>query len=104
MWGLMKEWLVDQPAQIPNNNELMADICSCLYKYDSKTRLLIEGKEAMKKRGVRSSDGADALCLTFALPDFGLIKRQQAQHSAFGKQMSQSVRNFDKLKQKAYGD
>ena len=33
----------------------------------------MESKEDMKKRGVRSSDEADALCLTFALPDSALM-------------------------------
>ena len=68
MWGLCKEWLSDEPVQIPDSNSLQADLCGVKYKVDSVSRLRIEAKQDMKKRGIRSSDEADALCLTFALP------------------------------------
>jgi hypothetical protein len=68
MWGLCKQWLLDEPCQIPDNNELHADLCNIRYKVDSNSRLVMEQKVEMKKRGVRSSDLADSLCLTFALP------------------------------------
>ncbi len=38
------------------------------YGYDSNTRLKLEKKEDMKKRGLRSPDEGDALAMTFALP------------------------------------
>lgn len=68
MWGLTKLWLEDEPVQIPDSDSLHSDLCGVKYKVDSNSRLLMERKEDMKKRGVRSSDEADALCLTFALP------------------------------------
>lgn len=68
MWGELKQWLEDEPCQIPDNDELHSDICGIRYKIDSNSRLVMEKKEDMKKRGIRSSDCADALCLTFALP------------------------------------
>lgn len=68
MWGEMKEWLRDAPVKIPDDNTLHTDLCSLLYKFDSKTRLLLESKADMKKRGLSSPDGGDALGLTFAYP------------------------------------
>jgi hypothetical protein len=68
MWGEMKQWLMDEPSQIPDSDSLHADLCNVKYKFDSNTRLQMESKEDMKKRGIRSSDEADALALTFAYP------------------------------------
>ena len=68
MWGELKNWLLDEPCQIPNSDSLHADIIGVKYKFDSNSRLQMESKEDMKKRGIRSSDEADALCLTFAVP------------------------------------
>jgi hypothetical protein len=68
MWGELKSWLEDEPCQIPDVDELHSDICGTRYRIDSNSRLVMEKKEEMKKRGIRSSDTADALCLTFALP------------------------------------
>ena len=68
MWGEMKAWLNEPPVQIPDSNSLHSDICGIKYKFDSNSRLQMESKEDMKKRGVRSPDEADALALTFALP------------------------------------
>ncbi len=68
MWGLMREWLEDQPAQIPDDDELHADLTGPQYSYDSNNRLRLEKKEDMKKRGLRSPDKGDALALTFAFP------------------------------------
>ncbi len=68
MWGECKSWLHEQPCNIPDSNSLQADLCGVKYSIDSNSRLKIEKKEDMKKRGIRSSDEADALCLTFAYP------------------------------------
>ncbi len=74
MWGLCKKWLEQYPVQIPDIDSLHADLCSTKYKFDSLTRLVIEPKDTMKKRGLRSPDEADALCLTFAYPIDNLVK------------------------------
>lgn len=68
MWGEIREWLEKQPAQIPDSDELQADLTQIRYAYDSSNALKMERKEEMKKRGFRSPDTADALGLTFAEP------------------------------------
>lgn len=69
MWMRSRDWL-DEPggAQIPDEDSLQADACGPQYRYDSNQYLLIESKEQMIKRGVRSPDEWDAIALTFAAP------------------------------------
>lgn len=73
MWSLCKEWLMSEPCQIPDDDELHADLCGIKYKFDSNTRLVMESKDDMKKRGIRSPDCAEALIQTFALPPTAIM-------------------------------
>ncbi|MDR5867933.1 hypothetical protein [Halomonas koreensis] len=69
MWWEMRNWLDDDmPVMIPDRNDLHADLCGPSYKYDSNQRRILESKEDMRKRGLRSPDAGDALALTFAEP------------------------------------
>jgi ElaB/YqjD/DUF883 family membrane-anchored ribosome-binding protein len=77
MWGETKEWLEKQPAQIPDSDELQADLTQIKYSYDSNNALKMEKKEDMKKRGFRSPDMADALGLTS--PSLTLMDMLKAQ-------------------------
>lgn len=72
LWGELRKWLVDSPCQIPDDDSLHADLCGIRYTIDSNSRLVMEKKADMKKRGVRSPDDADALALTFALSETAL--------------------------------
>jgi len=67
-WALMKMALDDHPCQLPDSDELHADLCGLRYEFDSQNRLKLERKEAAKKRGVRSPDAGDALALTYFVP------------------------------------
>lgn len=69
MWMASRDWLDDiGGADIPDDDSLQADACGPGYKYDSYGRLLLEKKEDMRRRGVPSPDGWDAVALTFAEP------------------------------------
>lgn len=68
MWWLMKEWCEDHPNRLPNDPALIADLVGPQPAVTSKSRRLLESKKDMKKRGIRSPDGGDALALTFAEP------------------------------------
>ena len=72
IWGEMRDWFNDEPVEVPDSDELHADVTQIRYKYSSNNELEIEKKEDMKKRGLRSPDCGDSLALTFAQP---LIKR-----------------------------
>lgn len=69
MWMRSREWLEDTAgADIPDEDSLHADACCPGYKYDSNTRLQIESKDDIRRRGAKSPDGWDAVALTFAEP------------------------------------
>lgn len=102
MWGLMKLWLDDVPCKIPDEDSLHADLCGIRCSWDSQSRLKLERKEDMKKRGLRSPDEADALALTFAFPDIGLIETRNKQHEAIAKGFGASASRMDKLRKAAY--
>ena len=65
MWSEMRDWL--EIASLPNDQELRVDLTGTRYSY-RQGLLLLESKDDMKKRGVKSPDRADAIALTFAIP------------------------------------
>jgi hypothetical protein len=77
MWGEIKLWIAGQPAQLIDSDELHADLTQIRYSYDSNSALVMEKKEAMKKRGLRSPDMADSLGLTFAEPFLSAPKQRR---------------------------
>ncbi len=71
LWHDMREWLAqDMPVQIPDSDQLLGDLTSLGYKFDSSGRLQIESKDELRKRGMKSPDTADALALTFYVGDY----------------------------------
>ena len=69
MWLKSKQWLEGEvPVQIPDSDALQADACGPGYRYDALTRLVLEAKEDMRRRGAKSPDEWDAVALTFARP------------------------------------
>jgi hypothetical protein len=69
MWQRSKDWLnAPGGADIPDLDSLQADACGPGYSYDMNQRLLLESKEHMRARGLRSPDEWDAISLTFAEP------------------------------------
>ena len=69
MWQASKNWLQDPAGvSIPDSDSLQADACAPSYSYNSSSRLLIEAKDHIRKRGIASPDEWDAIALTFAEP------------------------------------
>lgn len=69
MWADSKEWLEDElGADIPDRDSLQADACGPGYRYNLNQMLVLESKEDMIKRGIRSPDEWDSIALTFAEP------------------------------------
>lgn len=65
-WWRMKEWIEDHPNRLPNDAALIADLIAPQPAVTSKSKRLLESKKDMRKRGIRSPDGGDALALTFS--------------------------------------
>lgn len=69
MWKRSKEWLEDVAGvDIPDRDSIQADACAPSYKYDMNSKLLLQSKEDMRRKGIRSPDEWDAIALTFAEP------------------------------------
>lgn len=68
MWCLLRDWLEEGGCQIPDSDELHADLAGPGGGPNTSNQMVLEKKEDMKKRGLRSPDMGDALALTFAEP------------------------------------
>lgn len=71
MWCDMRDW-IRNGGSLPADPEialcLKGELTAACYSFDAQGRLKLEPKEEIKKRLKRSTDLADALALTFALP------------------------------------
>lgn len=66
LWFQLREWLEARDCRLPEDEALVAEISCPRYAIESSGRTKVESKDEMKRRGLRSPDRADALCLTFA--------------------------------------
>lgn len=85
MWSRSRDWLAEPGgADLPDLDSLQADACGPSYSYDVNQRLLLESKEHMRARGIRSPDDWDAIALTFAEPVFERNERPRERRRACG--------------------
>ena len=68
MYFKMADW-VKKRGRLPNDPDLKRELTAILYSFDEKGRWKLESKEQIRKRLGMSPDRADALALTFAVPD-----------------------------------
>lgn len=69
-WNL-REAIRDKKISLPDDKELVNQMCSIRYKFTRKGRIAIESKDDMKKRGLKSPDRADAVAIAYST---GLLK------------------------------
>lgn len=75
LWIAVMDFIKDEGGSLrglvdtPELDVLMGELAAPQYKENNVGEILIESKEAMKKRGMQSPNLADALCLTFAPTD-----------------------------------
>lgn len=70
MWGDMALWINDEdmPTDIPDDDEIQADLCASPYDRDSNDRKVLWAKDKIKKILGFSPDYGDAGALTFTEP------------------------------------
>lgn len=71
IWGALREWLKTGaiPDVIPGTDiSLVEELIGPSYSVNIKDKIVLESKDAMKRRGINSPDFADALACTFAYP------------------------------------
>jgi hypothetical protein len=66
MYGDFREFMIEGGA-IPDDDDLASDISGPKQKFRANNDWLLESKQDMKVRGIRSSDLSDACALTFAV-------------------------------------
>jgi hypothetical protein len=66
LWFKTKGWLEDRSCKLPNDDQLLAELTSIRYGFTPGGKMKAESKDEMRKRGLKSPDLADALCLTMA--------------------------------------
>ena len=104
MWNTMYLHLQDEPIEIPDSDELEADLCGVqLLRNDPNDRIKLESKDSMKKRGIRSPDCADALANTYAFPEAAHTDTRAKEFSTIGRKISNATQHIDRLKKSAYG-
>lgn len=67
MWTLTRDWLRGGGC-LPESQALLGELTAPQYSFDAQGRIRLEPKEDIRERLRRSTDIADALALTFAVP------------------------------------
>ncbi len=65
----LKDRFAEQSISIPRDAELVSQLASLTYSFNSKGQLVLESKEQIRKTGRQSPDKADALALAFTAPE-----------------------------------
>jgi len=91
LWFKTKAWLEDRSCKIPNNDALVADLTGIRYSFTSSGKMQAESKDAMKKRGLKSPDLADAVCLTMASD---AITALSGKRSVWGKPLRRALKGI----------
>ncbi len=68
-WWKLRERFEQGRIDIPNDTTLIAQLASVKWKPDNRGRVVVERKDEMRKRGLRSPDRAEAVLMAFAEVD-----------------------------------
>jgi phage terminase large subunit len=74
LWFKAKAWFESRTCKVPKNDELLADLTAITYTFSASGKMQAETKDSMRKRGLRSPDLADALCLSFASDEITMLR------------------------------
>jgi hypothetical protein len=66
LWMSVKDWLETKTVKLPKDDALRHELVAPRYTFTSSGKIVVESKDSLRKRGMRSPDLADSLCLTFA--------------------------------------
>jgi phage terminase large subunit len=91
LWGKTKAWLEKRDCKIPANEDLIAELATVRYSFNSSGKMKIESKDDIRRRGLKSPDMADALVLTFA-SDAGIASYGYS--TGWGKSLKRAIRGI----------
>lgn len=85
MYQRLKEWLeLPEGVALPDEGALQSDICAPKQKPRLDNFFMLESKEEMKARGIRSPDLSDATALTFAFREYFSSWHEPARPQTYG--------------------
>jgi phage terminase large subunit len=90
LWMAVKEWLTTRAVKLPKDDELRHELVAPRYTFQSNGKLLVESKDSMRKRKMRSPDKADSVCLTFS--STAAMVGGRGSHWRPGKPLSRGIR------------
>jgi phage terminase large subunit len=90
LWYKAKAWLEKRDCKLPNDEDLVAELVTVRYKFQSTGKIQIESKDDIRKRGLASPDKADAFVLTFA-SDAGVAIHGTSFSSPWSKSIRRNV-------------
>jgi phage terminase large subunit len=103
MWWTLSQWVKGSAGGcIPNDSELIAELCAPKYSFTPANKILVESKKDMKKRGIPSPDKADAVGLTFAAPVVPKAMRE-AQHLRNNQSAARGYDPFERFERQRSG-
>jgi hypothetical protein len=65
LYWVLREDIRDKKISLPDDKELINQLCSIKFSFTRKGRIKIESKDEMKKRGFKSPDKADSLAIAW---------------------------------------
>lgn len=89
LWFLGREWFQTRQVWMPRDETLISELTTPLYKFGPGGKIIVESKDDLKKRGMRSPDYADAFLLTMA--GFSQRKRPQVDYREYMGQADRSA-------------
>lgn len=94
LWYRCRDWLVKRDCKLPKDEDLIGELTAVRYTISDSGRgkVQVEGKDEMKKRGLKSPDLADALMLTFAAPEATFING--GMHLSWQKPLKRGLRGI----------
>lgn len=84
LWWRGRQWLEARDCKLLDDDETIAELTTPTYQILSNGRIKVEGKDELKKRGVKSPNRADAWLLTFHQGGMPLLKRKPINYSSAG--------------------
>jgi hypothetical protein len=91
LWFKCKAWLENMDVSLPKDDALYSELVAPRYMFTSSGKIQVESKDSMKKRGVRSPDRADALCLALA-NDHTTMAYGVSSSGSWGKPLKRAIR------------
>lgn len=80
LWFAARDWFMARDCRIPNDEVLISELTAPTFKPSSSGKTVVESKDDLKKRNVRSPNAADAFCLTFAGGEY-LVQTARTSHA-----------------------